>query len=376
MAKPTFNPKRLLLVHAHPDDESLFTGHVIAKAIARGAEVFVLTLTRGERGRMKLEELKGIEGDLAAVGAFRAAELKNALDALGVKNHKFAGTRAYLDTGFKINAWGRAGKPKDVDELALSAVSTAVVSEDIYRVIKDFKPDFLVTYNRKGGFGHPDHKRAFEASAMALRRYSKERKGRAPQFWVIAESRERYDIAIGDEETAKVKKAALEAHASQIAVGPETYSIVSGKEVRYDRPERLRKASIRPWTALKPILLGLWALPLGILMAVAGTMLHNVTASDANRTPIGLFVAMTLTFSLSLALRLLRESRGALYLMTLTFTATLLWLGNKTADGDVVIANNANGQWWFYGSIVACFAVMMFPRLKPGSFSRRASGHR
>ena len=77
MAKATFTPKRLLVVHAHPDDESLFTGHIIAKAVADGAEVMVLTLTRGERGRMKLEELKGIEGNLAAAGAkpFTAEEL-------------------------------------------------------------------------------------------------------------------------------------------------------------------------------------------------------------------------------------------------------------------------------------------------------------
>ena len=376
MAKPTFAPKRLLLVHAHPDDESLFTGHVIAKAIASGAEVFVLTLTRGERGKMKLEELKGLEGNLAAVGAFRAAELKNALNALGVKQHRFAGTRAYLDSGFKINAMGRAGKPKNMDELALSAVSTAVISEDIYRVLKEFKPDYVVTYNRKGGFGHPDHKRANEASSMALRRFAKERRGRAPQFWVIAESRERFDVAIGNAETAKVKKAALEAHASQIAVFPETYSIVSGKEVRYDRPERLRKSSIKPWTVLKPVVLALWALPLGILMAIAGTMLHNIHAADEAKTPIGLMVALALTISLALALRLLRESRGALYLMVLTFSATLLWLGSKSNDGDVVIANNTNGQWWVYGSIATSLVIMMFPRLRVGGWRRTASGHR
>ncbi len=376
MAKPIFAPKRLLLVHAHPDDESLFTAHVIAKAVASGAEVFVLTLTRGERGRMKLEELKGLEGNLAAVGAFRAAELKNALAALGVTQHKFAGTRAYLDTGFKINSWGRAGKPKQVDEMALSAVSTAVISEDIYGVLREFKPDTVVTYNRKGGFGHPDHKRAHEASAMALRRYTKERRGRGPKFWVIAESRERFDVAIGDESTAKIKKAALEAHASQIAVHAETYSIVNGKEVRYDRPERLRLSSIKPWMVLKPIILGLWSLPLGVLMAVAGTMLHDIHAADANKTPIGLMVALALVVSLALALRLLRESRGALYLMSLTFAATLLWLGSKSNDGDVVIAGNTNGQWWVYGSLISCFVIMAFPRLRPGSWRRSASGHR
>ena len=60
MAMATLNAKRLLLVHAHPDDESLFTGHLIAERVAAGAEVFVLTLTRGERGRVKLDEIKSL----------------------------------------------------------------------------------------------------------------------------------------------------------------------------------------------------------------------------------------------------------------------------------------------------------------------------
>ena len=71
MAKPQFQPKRLLLVHAHPDDESLFTGHVIADAMARGAEVYLLTLTRGERGKVKLTDLKPLEGRNAQMGAWQ-----------------------------------------------------------------------------------------------------------------------------------------------------------------------------------------------------------------------------------------------------------------------------------------------------------------
>jgi N-acetyl-1-D-myo-inositol-2-amino-2-deoxy-alpha-D-glucopyranoside deacetylase len=376
MSKPSFKPKRLLLVHAHPDDESLFTGHVIAKAIRDGADVMVLTLTRGERGRMKLEELKGIEGNLSAVGAFRASELKNALSELGVTQHKFAGTRAYLDSGFKLNPWGRASKPNDLDEMALSAVSTAVISEDIYQVLLQFRPDYLVTYNRKGGFGHPDHKRANEASAMALRRYAKERKSRAPQFWVVAEGRERFDVAIGDSETAEIKKAALAAHASQIAVFKETYSIVSGKEIRYDRPERLRRSSIRPFQWIKPVALALWALPLGVLLTSVGAMLHTITADDAASTPIGLYVALGITALLALALRLLRESRGALYLMTLTLAASLLWLSDESNPTGFSVAKNELGTWWFYGSLGICAVVMLFPRLNTRSLKRGTSGHR
>jgi len=85
---------------------------------------------------------------------------------------------------------------------------------------------------------------------------------------------------------------------------------------------------------------------------------------------------LALVSSLALALRLLRESRGALYLMSLTFAATLLWLGSKSNDGDVVIANNTNGQWWVYASLITCFVIMAFPRLRPGSWRRSASGHR
>jgi len=376
MSKPSFKPKRLLLVHAHPDDESLFTSHVIAKAVRDGAEVMVLTLTRGELGRMKLEELKAIEGNLSAVGAFRASELKNALKELGVTKHKFAGTRAYLDSGFRLTATGKAAKRRDLDEMALCAVSTAVISEDIYQVMVDFKPDYVVTYNRKGGFGHPDHKRANEASSMAMRRYAKDRGTRTPQFWVIAEGRERFDIAIGDAETTEIKKAALAAHASQIAVFKETYSIASGREIRYDRQERLRKSSIRPFQWVKPVAIALWSLPLGVLLAITGTLLHTITASDDAATPIGVYVALGITSLTALALRLLRESRGALYLMTLTNAATLLWLSDSNNPTGFVVAQNALGAWWFYGSIAICFLVMLFPRLHQSNFRRGTSAHR
>jgi N-acetyl-1-D-myo-inositol-2-amino-2-deoxy-alpha-D-glucopyranoside deacetylase len=87
-------------------------------------------------------------------------------------------------------------------------------------------------------------------------------------------------------------------------------------------------------------------------------------------------VALALTASLAIALRLLRESRGALYLMCLTFAATLYWLANGNPDGDVIIANNTNGQIWVYGSLVICALVMVFPRVGPGVWRKRTSSHR
>ena len=377
MAKVTFNPKRLLVVHAHPDDESLFTGHILANAVQNKAEVMVLTLTRGERGRMKLEELKSIEGNLPAMGAFRAGELRNALGALGVKQHKFAGTRAYLDSGFRISAFGKPIKTKNLDELSLSAVNVAVIADDIYQVIKDFKPDAVVTYNRKGGsFGHPDHKMAHEGAAMALRRIAKENRRKAPEFWVIAEPGERADVLIGNAKTAAAKKEALSAHASQVAVNAETYSITPGKEISYEQQEGLRRASIRPMRWLKPALIAIWSLPLGVLLAIVGTMIHAIRASNEQHTPFGLIIALVMTYSLAIALRLLRNSRGALYLMTLSLWGTLFWLSIRQGGGSVAILNNDVGNWWAYGSVLGCFLIILFPRIRPGVWRKSASGHR
>jgi len=375
MARTKFTPKRLLVVHAHPDDESLFTGHIIAKSLADKAEVMVLTLTRGERGRVKLEELKSLEGNLASMGAFRAGELKNALKALGVKNHKFAGARAYLDSGMRINPFGKPAKSKDLDERALSAVSVAVISEDIYRSLVEFKPDTVLTYNRHGGFGHPDHKMAHQASMMAVRRYAKENKRQSPEFWVISEDGERFDDSIGNAKTTLVKKAALEAHASQVTVNAETYSIAANKELRYDSPERVRRSSTKPWMWVRPTLIALWSLPLGVLMGIAGTLLHSVVASDAAKTPIGLWVALIMIGALAVALRMLRKSRGALYLMTLTLAATFYWMTRQTT-GDFVLGHTEIDKYWRWGSLIICFFVILFPRIHPGVWRKSARGHR
>jgi N-acetyl-1-D-myo-inositol-2-amino-2-deoxy-alpha-D-glucopyranoside deacetylase len=375
MAKATFSPQRLLIVHAHPDDESLFTGHVIATRLAAGAEVMVLTLTRGERGKVKLEELKSLEGNLSAMGAFRAGELREALAAFGDVKHAFAGTRAYLDSGMRLNPFGKPAKPRKLDELALSAASTSVIADDIRAAIKDFKPDAVLTYNRKGGFGHPDHRMAHEATAMAIRKFAKERKGRAPKFWVIAEPGERFDVEIGDAESAKVKKAALEAHISQVSVSTETYSVVAGKEFRYDRTERLRLASPNPMVQLRPLLTFFWAIPLGFLLGLAGTLLHQVRASDSAGTPIGLIVAMVMTGSLALAIRLLRNSRGALYLLAATFAGTIFWLAQPQSTGSLLIPGNQLGVIWAYGSLALIAIIILFPQIHAGSWRKRARGH-
>ena len=377
MAKAHLNAKRILLVHAHPDDESLFTAHLIAERLEAGAEVMVLTLTRGERGRVKLEEIKSLEGKLESMGHFRTNELLNALQVFGPNlKHKFAGTRAYLDSGMRINMLGKPAKPRDLDEMSLSAAGSQVIADDILNELKAFKPDAVVTYNSKGGFGHPDHVLAHRATASALRQYARIRKGRAPQFWVIAEPGERAEVSIGGPSTAAIKKAALEAHASQVSIGSETYSLVEGKETRFDAPERFRRANPSPLVMLSPIVTVLWAIPLGLLMGLAGTLMHQVKTATTDHTPIGLIVALISVGAVAVALRLLRSSRGALYLTSITFGITVFQLAQRQAGGEVLIPDNQVGNIWAYGSIILCAAIILFPQIRPAAWRKSASGHR
>jgi N-acetyl-1-D-myo-inositol-2-amino-2-deoxy-alpha-D-glucopyranoside deacetylase len=173
-----------------------------------------------------------------------------------------------------------------------------------------------------------------------------------------------------------LKKAALEAHARQVAVGPETYSVVPGKEIRYDHPERIRLASPGVFFGIRKIITFIWAIPLGVLLALAGTMMHQVKANDEAQTPIGLILALVMAASLAIALRLLRRSRGALYLVTASLIATILWLSQRQPGGELFIPGNDVGTIWAFGSIGVCALVILIPKIQPGAWRRSSHGHR
>src|SRR4051812_12067189 len=93
--------RRLLLVHAHPDDESIGTGATMAKYVAEGAHVTLVTCTLGEEGEVLVPELEGLAADQAdQLGGYRIGELAVACDALGVTDHRFlGGIGRYRDSG-------------------------------------------------------------------------------------------------------------------------------------------------------------------------------------------------------------------------------------------------------------------------------------
>ncbi|GAB3465879.1 N-acetyl-1-D-myo-inositol-2-amino-2-deoxy-alpha-D-glucopyranoside deacetylase [Kineococcus endophyticus] len=166
-------PRRILLVHAHPDDETIGTGATMARYAEAGASVTLLTATRGELGEVIPAELAHLDPD--ALGEHRTHELATAMEALGVTDHRFL-TRpdgsGYRDSGMVWLAPGQAASTTvdggEVDPRALTAADPDEVAAQVAAVVREVRPQVVVTYEPGGGYGHPDHVRVHEATVRAL----------------------------------------------------------------------------------------------------------------------------------------------------------------------------------------------------------------
>ena len=170
--------RHALVVHAHPDDEALAGGALLRELHERGARVTLVTCTRGELGEIVAGVLPE-DTPVAELAAVRERELRGSLDALGIDEHRWLGTaparaaglepREYRDSGMR---WLRPGLAGPADETDLRALSVAPVEEvigDLAAVIAHDTPDLVISYDATGGYGHPDHVRAREASLAAAR---------------------------------------------------------------------------------------------------------------------------------------------------------------------------------------------------------------
>jgi N-acetyl-1-D-myo-inositol-2-amino-2-deoxy-alpha-D-glucopyranoside deacetylase len=155
--------RRLMLVHAHPDDESIGTGATMAKYAAEGAQVTLVTCTLGELGEIIPPELAHLAWDAdGGLGQYRIGELAEACAALGVSDHRFLGYPGkWHDSGMMgtpSNDWDGAFWRADVDEAA----------RDLLTVINEVRPQVIVTYDDNGFYGHPDHIQAHRVAWRAF----------------------------------------------------------------------------------------------------------------------------------------------------------------------------------------------------------------
>ncbi|WP_431943940.1 N-acetyl-1-D-myo-inositol-2-amino-2-deoxy-alpha-D-glucopyranoside deacetylase [Micromonospora marina] len=248
----TLPDRRLLLVHAHPDDESIGTGATMAHYAATGAHVTLVTCTLGEEGEIHVPALAGLcAAEADQLGGYRIGELTAACAALGVTDHRFlGGAGRYRDSGMMglaTNEHPRAFWQADLD----------VAAGYLVDVIREVRPQVLVTYDPDGFYGHPDHIQAHRVAMRAVELAADEGIAPVKVYWTAMprsvldagletftessdnpfagiESADELPFGTPDAEIAAridatdqhaAKEAAMRAHATQIPANSWLYSI-------------------------------------------------------------------------------------------------------------------------------------------------------
>jgi N-acetyl-1-D-myo-inositol-2-amino-2-deoxy-alpha-D-glucopyranoside deacetylase len=377
MSDNTQSPRldeRYLFVHAHPDDESITTGGTIATLVASGASVTVLTCTRGELGEVIPADLQRLLASPEALGAHREVELAAAMNALGVRDHRFLGgpgarwealpPRRYLDSGMR---WGEHGAValESIGDESLAAAPLPDVAADIAAVIADVGATVVVSYDGNGGYGHPDHVRAHDAARRAA-------DVMGVDFFEIATDGDG-PVSIDVSKVAARKRAALAAHRSQLTISGDSFALSNGesqtittvesfRRVRDEEPEAL---PFREQTVTTKIVAAVAVLVLGALVGTLMTAVHqsSVTVGEI-AVPWGLVVGLAATLALIVGVRILSGTRWLTVLAALGVMGMSTYLAWPTVGGSVVVPANAVGYAWTYGPPVVTLFTLAWPTLR------------
>ena len=163
LMRERYDGARVLLVHAHPDDETINNGATMALYAALGAEVTLVTCTRGEEGEVLVPELSHLaSGEQDLLGVHREGELAAAMKALGVSDFRFLGDPSvcYRDSGMM-------GTPQNDRPDVFWQADVKQASGYLVEIIDEIKPHILITYDEIGGYGHPDHIQAHRIAMEA-----------------------------------------------------------------------------------------------------------------------------------------------------------------------------------------------------------------
>ena len=155
--------RRLLLVHAHPDDETIGTGATMAKYAQEGDLVTLVTCTLGEEGEVLVPALAHIAADQDdTLGQHRIGELADAMKVLGITDHRFLGAPGmWRDSGMM-------GTPPNDRPDSFWQADVDVATRVLVGVMREVRPHVVITYDERGGYGHPDHIQAHRITAAAF----------------------------------------------------------------------------------------------------------------------------------------------------------------------------------------------------------------
>ncbi len=146
--------KTLVFFGAHPDDESFGIGSTLAQYAAAGVKTYYVCSTGGELGTVAPKRLKGHD----TIAKLRSVELECAARVLGLTRVFYLG---YRDSGMR-----GSDDNKHPDSLAMAPIEE--VARRAVRIIREIKPDVVITHNTDGGYGHPDHIATNNATVKAF----------------------------------------------------------------------------------------------------------------------------------------------------------------------------------------------------------------
>lgn len=385
-------PRSVLFVHAHPDDETISTGGTIATLVDAGAAVTVLSCTRGECGEVIPAELASLEGDGPALAEHRTEELAQAMRILGVTDHRFLGEenarllgrepRVYRDSGM---LWGESGPVPVADQHAesLCAASLDEVADDIAEVIMDTQPSAVVSYDANGGYGHPDHVVAHRAALMAA-------EATGVPFYSVEEQSGAGEAADADDSVYSVdvsavvqrKAEAMRAHRTQITVEGDRFALSSGPSRPIQGVEMFRRwsnesveeeigaetsgASFREGSLGAQIFTAGLSLLLGLGVGALGTVTHQAHISlAALDLPVGVVLALVVVTAQLGGLRLVFGSRVPALLAAVGVMVAIMVFGQVGPGGSVLIPANGDGYVWSYGAPLIAAIILAWPRTTP-----------
>lgn len=152
-----------MLVHAHPDDECIGTGATMAKYVADGVDVTLVTCTLGEEGEVLLPDLVHLAADQTdTLGMHRQTELDAAMAILGVKDHRLlGGAGRFRDSGM-------IGTPPNDRPDSFWRTDVLTAATELVAIIREVRPHVVVTYDEHGQYGHPDHIQAHRVTHYAI----------------------------------------------------------------------------------------------------------------------------------------------------------------------------------------------------------------
>ncbi|CAN5492783.1 hypothetical protein BH10ACT4_BH10ACT4_05230 [soil metagenome] len=375
----------MLFVHAHPDDESITTGGTIARLARRGAQVTVVTCTRGELGEVIPADLASLQGDGPRLAEVRTAELAAAMRALGVVDHRFLGDpgarwverepRRYTDSGMR---WGANGA-EPADSLAADSFCAAAFGEvaaDLATVIDDVKPGAVISYDANGGYGHPDHVRAH-----AVARHAAEVMG--VPFWTVDADAAGSALLVDVSSVLERKTAALAAHRTQITVEGDRFSLSSGPSRPIEPVEGFtRLVAVAPGMVAwkdQSLTIKLFA---WVLAAIVGAALGGIAVVNHQfaprifgvTPPVGIVVSLLIIASLLAGLRIVFSGRVVTGSAAVGLLVVIGVLSVKSTGGSVLVPANAAGYALTYGSLVIAGLALAWPNF--GTFSRDRLGSR